>query len=441
VKKLKLWCMVGLVATGVALSGCGSSDSSGSASLRVLNATNSHSSIDLQVNAVVVEPGTATDAVSAYAGPASGSNTLQITDAGVTTALATTVPTLSGGNHYTVVAYEVGSTVKTAIVSEDNTTPTAGTAQMRLYNTVVNAGKLDAYVANVADCSSTTLSTLSPLTTFTSTTTVTATTLATYSPGTYRVCVTKNGDSSDLRMELSVTLVDQQIAFVVMTPTTGGSLINGSVLTQQGSNVATRNTNARVRLASAVSGSPTVAATATLSGASTTTIDVGSTAPSFGYYVLVPNAASQNLSTSINSGSGPTPTAKLAAGGDYTLLVYGSTTSATASLLTDDNRPPTDGTSVKLRLIHGVTGNVGGLTLTANSSLVASGLAAGTASGYVAVTANTTTTTLKLTSSVAGALLTDVNDPLSANTVYTILAGGDVGVAAGNAGAPQFIIR
>jgi len=435
VKKLKWWCMVGLVATGVALSGCGSSDSSSSTSLRVLNATNSHPSIDLQVNAVVVEPGTATDAVSAYAGPASGSNTLQITDAGVTTALATTVPTLSGGNHYTVVAYEVGSTVKTAIVSEDNTTPTSGTAQMRLYNTVVNAGKLDAYVANVANCTSTTLSTLSPLTTFTSTTTVTATTLATYSPGTYRVCVTGAGNSADLRMELSVTLVSQQIAFVVMTPTTGGALINGSVLTQQGSNVATRNTNARVRLASAVSGNATVSATATASGV-TTTIDSASVAPAFGYYVLVPNAASQTLSiTSVGSsfsGSVAAPTG-LAAGGDYTLLVYG-TTAPVATLLTDDNRPPTDGTSVKLRLIHGVTGNVGSLTLTANSSLVASGLAAGTASGYVAVTANTTTTTLKLTSSVAGALLTDVNDPLSANTVYTILAGGDVG-------APQFIIR
>jgi hypothetical protein len=437
VKKLKLWCMVGLVATGVALSGCGSSDSSSSVSLRVLNATNSHPSIDLQVNAAVVEPGTATDAVSAYAGPASGSNTLQITDAGVTTALATTVPTLSGGNHYTVVAYEVGSTVKTAIVSEDNTTPTSGTAQMRLYNTVVNAGKLDAYVANVADCTSTTLSTLSPLTTFTSTTTVTATTLATYSPGTYRVCVTKNGDSSDLRMELTVTLVSQQIAFVVMTPTTGGSLINGSVLTQQGSNVATRNTNARVRLAAAVSGSPTVSANATLSGATTTTIDVGSTAPAFGYYVLVPNAASRALNITVSSlGSVAAPSTALAAGGDYTLLVYGTSTSATASLLTDDNRPPTDGSSVKLRLIHGVTGNVGGLTLTANSSLVASGLAAGTASGYVAVTANTSTSaaTLKLTSSVAGTLLTDVNDPLSADTVYTILAGGDVGAA-------QLIIR
>jgi len=345
------------------------------------------------------------------------------------------VPTLSGGNHYTVVAYEVGSTVKTAIVSEDNTTPTSGTAQMRLYNTVLNAGKLDAYVANVADCTSTTLSTLSPLTTFTSTTTVTATTLATYSPGTYRVCVTANGNSADLRMELTVTLVSQQIAFVVMTPTTGGSLINGSVLTQQGSNVATRNTNARVRLAAAVSGSPTVSATATLNGATTTTIG-GGTAPTFGYYVLVPNAASRTLNITVSSlGTVATPAATMAAGGDYTLLVYGTSAGATASLLTDDNRPPTDGSSVKLRLIHGVTGNAGNLTLTANSALVASGLAAGTASGYVAVAGNASTgaATLKLTSSVAGALLTDINDPLLVNNVYTIFAVGDVS-------APQFII-
>jgi uncharacterized protein (DUF736 family) len=236
-------------------------------------------------------------------------------------------------------------------------------------------------------------------------------------------------------MDLTTTLTNKQIAFVIITPSSGGMLLNGSVLTQQGTNVATRNTSARVRLAAAVSGSPSVAANAT-AGTIATVIESGSVAPAFGYYVLVPNAASSTLNITVGGNSVAAPSTTLAAGGDYTLLVYGSASSSTASLIADDNRPPTDGTSVKMRLIHGVTGNVGTLTLTANSSLVASALAAGSASSYATVTANTSTgaATMKLTSSVAGALLTDTDDPLLANTVYTILAGGDVS-------APQFLIR
>lgn len=431
-KKLKWWCVIGLAATSMVLAGCGSSDSSDTASLRVLNVTNSHASLDLLATASVVESAVATDTVSDYALVASGSTTVQVVDNGQTTALSTIVPTLSASGHYTVVAYEVGSTVKTAVLSEDNSTPTSGTAQLRLYNTVTNAGKLDVYVAAVSDCSSSTLATLSPVTTYSTSGTVTGT----YSPGTYRVCVTGSGNSADLRMDLTTTLTNQQVAFVIITPSSGGMLLNGSVLTQQSTNVATRNTSARVRLASAVSGSATVAANAT-AGTTTTVIDAGSVAPAFGYYVLVPHAASSTLNITVSSlGSVAAPSTPLAAGGDYTLLVYGSTSSATATLIADDNRPPTDGTSVKLRLIHGVTGNAGTLTLTANSSLVASGLAAGTASSYVAVTANTSTgaATLNLILSATSASVSDTADPLFANTVYTILAGGDVS-------APKFLIR
>jgi len=430
VKKLKWWCVIGLAATSMVLAGCGSSsDSSDTASLRVLNATNSHASLDLLVSASAVQSGVATDVVSDYVSVSSGS-TLQVNDNGQTTGLAASIaPTLTGNYHYTLVAYEVGSTVKTVVLGEDNSTPTSGNAQLRLYNTVTNAGKLDVYVAAVNDCSSSTLATLSPVTTYSTSGTVTGT----YSPGTYHVCVTGSGNSSDLRMNLTTTLTNQQVAFVIITPSSGGMLLNGSVLTQQGTNVATRNTSARVRLAAAVSGSPSVAANAT-AGTTTTVIDSGSVAPAFGYYVLVPNAASSTLNITVGGNSVAAPSTTLAAGGDYTLLVYGSASSSVATLVADDNRPPTDGTSVKLRVINGLTGATGPLTLTANSSLVASGLAAGTASSYASVTATTGAAVLKLIPSSTGTTWTDDTDYLLNDTVYTILAGGD-------ASAPQFLIR
>lgn len=68
------------------------------------------------------------------------------------------------------------------------------------------------------------------------------------------------------------------------------------------------------------------------------------------------------------------------------LDVYVTTTAVT--LLTDDNRPPSSSTSVKLRLINGISGNGANLlTLTANSATVASSIAPYSASTYTAVAA------------------------------------------------------
>jgi hypothetical protein len=263
----------------------------------------------------------------------------------------------------------------------------------------------------------------------TSTTAASATSLLSYSPGTYRVRITAAGNKSDLRLDVpAVTVTSQQIATVVLTPASGGLLLNGGALVQQSTYAATRNINARVRLAAAVSGGATVAASA-----GGTVIDSGSVAPAFGYYVLVP--ASSALNITVDGQSVGAPAGTLRAGADSTLLVYGSPGAATASLLVDDNRAPTDSSTVKLRLINGITGNVGNLSLTANSALVGSGIAQGAASSYVSVTGSANAMNLTLTSSLApGILYTNSSNILNVNTVYTIMAAGPVS-------APQLLIR
>ena len=427
-KNFRWWPAIGLAVVGAVLSGCGgkSDSSSGNASLRLANATLTHASLDLLVNASAAASATTADNVSAYASPAAGSVTLQINDAGATTALATTVPTLTGGNHYTLLAYESGGAVKTAVLNEDFATPTAGTAQLRIYDAALDAGKLDVYITDpAADLASVS----SPTATFTTTTANSATALLTYSPGTYRVRVTGAGNKSDLRADIpAVTVASQQIATVVLTPAAGGVLVNGSTLLQQSTYTAARNTNVRVRLAAAVSGGATVAASA--SGGAV--IDSGSRAPAFGYYVLVPAASALNIT--VNGASVGAPATALKAGTDATLLVYGAPGSATATLIADDNRLPTDATTTKLRLINGVTGSTGTLTLTANTALVGNGIAAGAASGYVSVLGSTAAFNFKLSSSTSGPLLSDSTNVLGLNSVYTVMAGGDIA-------APQLLIR
>ena len=439
VKKLSWWAVAGVMGLGAALSGCGSGSSNSTDSLRLANATLTHPSLDLLINSAVTLSATAADTVSAYAAPAAGGNTLQVDDTGSLTALTTTVPTLSGGLHYTLLAYESGGTVKTVVLNEDDAVPAVGGAQLRIYDTALDAGPLDIYItAPGAD-----LSTLSPTTSFGTLTSVAATTLLPYSAGTYEVRVTGAGNKTDLRLDMpAVTLTGQQSVIVALTPAAGGLLLNGSTLVEQGAYAAVRNTNVRVRLASAVSGVNTTVAASATTPAGTTTIDGGAAgvAPKLGSYVLVP--ASSSLNVIVNSQSVPAPATALAAGTDATLLVYGAPGAATASLILDDNRPPTNPAYVKLRLINGVTSNNGGsLAITAPAVVGISSVLPGTASAYGSVLGSTTAVNLTLTSSTsAGVYYNNPAVTLAPGTVITMMA-ADPLTPLTPTSQPQLLIR
>lgn len=273
--KLNRWPVIGsvVVGMGAVLSGCGgSSGSSGAASLRLVNATLTHPSLDLLVNAAVAAPATAADSASAINAAPAGTDTVQLNDAGSSTALISTSATLGSGLHYTLLAYGSAGAVKTTILTEDFAAPAAGTAQLRVYDTDTDAGSLDVYITDpatdLAGVASPTFSLNADLYAAQSP-------LTNYSPVTYCVRVTGAGNKADLRIDIpAVTLASQQVATVVLTPASGGLLLNGASVIQQGSFAATHNSTARVRLAAAVSGAATVAATA---GA--TTLDAGSAAP------------------------------------------------------------------------------------------------------------------------------------------------------------------
>lgn len=438
VKNFSLWSVAGLVGLGAALSGCGSGSSNSTDSLRLANATLTHPSLDLLINSAVTLTATAADTVSAYAAPAAGGNTLQVDDTGSLTALTTTVPTLSGGLHYTLLAYESGGTVKTVVLSEDDAVPAVGSAQLRIYDTALDAGPLDIYItAPGAD-----LSTLSPTTSFGTLTSVAATTLLPYSAGTYEVRVTGAGNKTDLRLDMpAVTLTSQQSVIVALTPAAGGLLLNGSTLVEQGAYAAVRNTNARVRLASAVSGGTTTVTASASNGTTVTPIDGGAAgvAPKLGSYVLVPAGTTSNpttLNISVAGQSVGAPATALAAGTDATLLVYGTPGATTASLILDDNRPPTNPAYVKLRLINGVTGNnVGSLAITAPAVSGISTVLPGTASAYGSVLGSTTAVNLTLTSSTsAGVFYNNPAVTLNPGSVATLMIEGDVS-------NPQLLIR
>lgn len=410
---------VAVTATAVLLQGCGGgSDSGGSGQLRFINATSSHPSLALMSSDAAFIGATALDAVSAYAGITAGATSLQVTDAGSSTALATTSPTVGKDQDNVLLAYESNGVVKTWFFAEADAAPATGTANLRVFDGAPDAGALDVYItAPGADLSS------AAVTLSTSTGTAGAPTLSAYSaftPGTYEVRVTASGNKSDLRLDIpSVTLADQQVATLALTPTRGGVLLNGGVLLQQGAYTATRNPNVRVRLAAGVAGG--VPVTASIGGVALT---ASATSPSVGTYVSVPLAGA-TLSVGFGSPAVPASVPALAvlAGQDATLLATGTASAATVTVLIDDNHLPASTTTVKMRLVNGLSGAAPAATLTADFNVLASNVPAATASTYGLVNASATMQIDVTPPVTTTPLFANANVP--GGSVYTLFMLGD----------------
>ncbi len=112
--------------------------------------------------------------------------------------------------------------------------------------------------------------------------------------------------------------------------------------------------------------------------------------PQLDSYAVVPSGA---LTTSVVVGGATVsvPNLTAAAGADYTLLAAGTAAAPQFFLLSDDNRLPVGG-KAKLRLVNGVNGVAGSLSLDADANLVAQNVAFGK---------NSTPTTLAISGSAS----------------------------------------
>ncbi len=401
--------------------GGGDSNSSGNADVRLINATLTHANLSLVVGSTAKAGPVATDTASAYASVSSGSPTLQVNDTATGSAVTTLSPSLSKDDHYSLVAYETGGVVRTAIISEEVSAPSSGTAILRVFDAAGDAGAVDVYVTPAG---SPTVS--SPTYTFASSTTVQESSFASFTPGTYSVRVTGAGNPADLRLAIpSITLASQGVATLVLTPTIGGTLVNAGVVTQRDTYTAGRNTSARVRIAAALTPGATVSATV-----GSTPVAASLISPTVGAYVVVPAGAA--VGVTVNGAAIAAPSGTLAAGSDTTLVVYGDVGAATASLVVDDNRLPASTANLKLRLFNGIVGTPSPLTLTADFAVVATAVAPGAASGY-AVIPSSTSVRLDVTSATT-VVYSESGINVPGNAVYTLFM-------LGNAPAPVHLLR
>jgi hypothetical protein len=251
--------------------------------------------------------------------------------------------------------------------------------------------------------------------------------------GTYRIVITGVGNKTDLRLDLpSVVIADQQILTLILTSTAGGVLVDGWLVTQQtapaGAVIAQQNASARVRVAANIATGGTVVATANAVSLDSSTL----VSPAVDTYALVP-AGALTTSVVVNGATFPVPNLSVAAGADLTLLVAGTAASPTFSLLSDDNRLPLNGLA-KLRLVNGLNGPAGNISLTADANLVAQNVASGTASTAATIVTTGNNSQLQV-NGPGNTSLSAIGLTLQSQGVYSVFMLDDI------TGTPVAIVR
>ncbi|MDP2007672.1 MAG: DUF4397 domain-containing protein [Rubrivivax sp.] len=412
----------GALAAVSLLAACGGGADRTKAQVRLVNASSGYSELDWRVDDELRQGAVAYGQTAGYA-EADPGKTNTLARAGSGTALLTFNPAVDKRKHYTLLAYGPQGGLKQLLLDDEAGAPADNRSQLRVVNAAPDAGALDIYLTGTAD----TLAESVPVQSGAAVDAIGA--WLTVNSGTWRLRVTATGSKTDLRLDVSsLSLASKQVATLVIAPAAGGVLVQGLVLTQQGAVTALAPSQARLRIVSGLADAGSV--NLRLGGAAVLS---NVSAPAVTPYTLVP-AGEQAVLVTVNGTTLPDSSFTLTAGADYTLLIYGPADAALVNWVVDDNNLPTDRTQAKLRLVNGVAGLSGALSMSADFAPVADGLAAGAASAYGVIDA---TSTAQLSVTVAGsatALFSAVDQSFAAAANYTVFL-------VGNPESPVGIVR
>lgn len=410
------WAVAALGAGLALLTACGSGSTSsgGAANLRMLNASGGYASLDLAIDTVAANTGLMFGAVGAYASAVSTGVSTVVSATGSSAALSSITRTLSAGSHYTLVAYGPSGSLRTALISEEVAVAAANQASLQVMNLATDAGSLDVYLTGTNDALDSATANVSSVAAGSSAP------YATVSSATYRLRVTGAGDKTDLRLDVQgLVLASTQVATLVLSQGSGGVLVNGVLLLQQGAATPLVNTQARVRVVAAVSNNGLVSATV-----GSVVVASAAQAPNISAYTQVLGSTQAPVTLSVNGAAVAVANQNLAVGGDYTVLVWGSAAAPQVTVLTDDNRFPTVSGNAKIRLINVTSGAPSAMTLKADFNAIASSIAQGQASAYGNV-ASSTSMRLDVSSATNANIYTLTPATIVAKGLYTMYLLGD----------------
>jgi len=426
--RLKTW--AALAATSLTLSllgGCGNDDAN-KGYVRIINATTEYASLDLYTensnggNDAVVS-GTAAGAASAYTAVDKGSYTFVVKSGGAAANATTVSGTVAKTDHYSVVTYLTGGAAKATYLSDEESGPASGNAKLRVFNAATGeAASVDVYLST-NDCTALTVTDTAFASAVTGLQTSYAQVTATAAGTPWNVCVFTAGDRATLLLDIpALKLKDQEIATLILTHTAGGVLLNGAILDQQGTMTPYTSAIARVRVAADPdSTAPSGLVSVTLNGTDVTSLQSARSVSS--YTAITSGALTASVTIDGVTTNGFT-LSNTVAGTDYTLLVTGSPSGPTLTLLKDDNTPSTSSTqTVKARFINGVNGSTATLSATIDNRSIGSALFKNQSTSYTTFPATAGTSTVVPSITTNPASLTNQSFP--ANGVYTVFIWGD----------------
>ena len=357
----------------LALNACGGDggESGSDPKIRLLNLSTGYPSLDMMTNLDSDEDdddetqadGVALEAVSEYATIDPDDYTVKVRRTGSGSVLRSfSGEELVEDTINTYVAYgEVG---KFGALRIDDTLDEADAGETKLsVANVSSAGTLDIYLTDA----NTDLDDTTPVL---SSVGAQLTSLSTDS-GTYRLRVTAAGDSADVRLDVAnFALTDRGVASLILTSTQGGMLANAVMLPQEGQPTKIANTKARVRGAVALANG----ANATIQVGGQSVADLGDRGRDRQPLHLARRRLRAGDADREWRRGGGAQCRRWHAGADYTLLVWSNAGGAQTSLIVDDNRLPSGGTTVtKLRLLNGMSTLAAPLTLSVDFSPVIEG--------------------------------------------------------------------
>lgn len=331
------------------LGGCGGAeDEDGSVRARLLNVNPATGSVNLVVDDDTEASSVAYGTTSGYASVSSSSVDVVVNASSSGTSLVEKTINLSSDSYYTLVlhGWGGGESVLSYFLEDDDDIPTSSSkSALGVMNAQVEGDALDVYLTGVdetlSDDSSTFIAALA---------TSTRKAPTSLSAGTYRLWVTPEGDTATVLLTTTVTLKAKTAYTLVLAPanSSSGVLLNGYLVPQKGTMTAMANTQARVRVASAISGNGTVALSV-----GDTVLQAATKSPLLADYQQV-TAGEVSVVATVNGTVLAAQTLTLEAGADVTLLVCGSSADdATVTALADKNRLPAS-SKFKLRVIHAV---------------------------------------------------------------------------------------
>jgi hypothetical protein len=417
-KILTVTIRVGLLALAASLAACGGGgDESGEdPKIRLLNLSTGYSSLDLMTNVdsddddddETRSENVALESVSDYVTLEADDYTIKLRRSGSGSVLRSfAAEELVEDTVNTYVAYgEVGQ-FGALRIDESLDEADAGENTLLVAN-VSSAGTLDVYLTDENTDLDDTTPVLSGV--------GAALAQLTSDSGMFRLRVTASGDTSDVRLDIpGFELADRGVGSLILTSTQGGMLANAIFLPQQGQPTKFTNTKARVRGAVALANG--AAATIQVDGQ---TILTAATAGVIASRYTLFDAGVLPVSLTVNGGAVNVPDVTLAAGADYTLMVWSNAGGPQTSLILDDNRLPAGGSSMtKLRLLNGMSTLAAPVTLSVDFSPVIEGTLTGQVSDEEEINAGTDRQFDVSNTSTAALVLTRSAITLQGNSVYT----------------------